>query len=144
MRIVAATLPTVIFIAALSGPTAATEIVYEPVNPNFGGNPLNGSFLLNQAQAQNSLTDPNSFSSLDAEPTALDRFNDSLERLVLSRVASSLTSSLFGPSGELIPGLLETQDFTILIEDLGDGTLRITTTDKNTGDNTSFDVSSQL
>jgi curli production assembly/transport component CsgF len=30
----------------------ASEIVYHPVNPTFGGNPLNGSALLSQAQAQ--------------------------------------------------------------------------------------------
>ncbi|MGK3717187.1 curli assembly protein CsgF, partial [Escherichia coli] len=27
-------------------------------NPNFGGNPNNGAFLLNSAQAQNSYKDP--------------------------------------------------------------------------------------
>lgn len=30
----------------------ASEMVYHPVNPTFGGNPLNGSFLLSTAQAQ--------------------------------------------------------------------------------------------
>ena len=30
----------------------ASEIVYHPVNPTFGGNPLNGTPLLSQAQAQ--------------------------------------------------------------------------------------------
>jgi curli production assembly/transport component CsgF len=31
---------------------SASEIVYHPVNPTFGGNPQNGSFLLSQAQGQ--------------------------------------------------------------------------------------------
>jgi curli production assembly/transport component CsgF len=35
-----------------SGPALASEMVYHPVNPTFGGNPLNGSFLLSTAQAQ--------------------------------------------------------------------------------------------
>jgi curli production assembly/transport component CsgF len=30
----------------------ASEMVYHPVNPTFGGNPLNGTFLLSTAQAQ--------------------------------------------------------------------------------------------
>jgi curli production assembly/transport component CsgF len=30
----------------------ASELVYHPVNPTFGGNPLNGSFLLSTAQGQ--------------------------------------------------------------------------------------------
>ena len=35
-----------------SAPSLASEMVYHPVNPTFGGNPLNGSFLLSTAQAQ--------------------------------------------------------------------------------------------
>ena len=31
---------------------AASELVHRPVNPNFGGNPLNGTFLMQNAQAQ--------------------------------------------------------------------------------------------
>ncbi|NOJ47660.1 curli assembly protein CsgF [Bradyrhizobium archetypum] len=36
----------------LSAPASATEQVYRPVSPTFGGNPLNGNFLLSTAQAQ--------------------------------------------------------------------------------------------
>jgi len=36
----------------LSGTASATEQVYRPVSPTFGGNPLNGNFLLSTAQAQ--------------------------------------------------------------------------------------------
>jgi curli production assembly/transport component CsgF len=35
-----------------SAPAFASELVYQPVNPTFGGNPLNGTFLLSTAQAQ--------------------------------------------------------------------------------------------
>jgi len=35
-----------------SAPVLASELVYHTVNPTFGGNPLNGSFLLSTAQAQ--------------------------------------------------------------------------------------------
>jgi curli production assembly/transport component CsgF len=30
----------------------AGQLVYQPANPTFGGNPLNGSFLLSTAQTQ--------------------------------------------------------------------------------------------
>ncbi len=44
---------TIIALAANApATTLASEIVYHPVNPTFGGNPLNGSALLSQAQAQ--------------------------------------------------------------------------------------------
>jgi curli production assembly/transport component CsgF len=41
-------------VSALGGIVAASAsgIVYHPVNPTFGGNPLNGSTLLSTAQAQ--------------------------------------------------------------------------------------------
>ena len=35
-----------------AAPALASEIVYHPVNPTFGGNPLNGTPLLSTAQAQ--------------------------------------------------------------------------------------------
>ena len=35
-----------------AGPALASQMVYHPVNPTFGGNPLNGSSLLSTAQAQ--------------------------------------------------------------------------------------------
>jgi curli production assembly/transport component CsgF len=41
-------------VSALGGiaSASASGIVYHPVNPTFGGNPLNGSTLLSTAQAQ--------------------------------------------------------------------------------------------
>jgi curli production assembly/transport component CsgF len=36
----------------LLGSASASEMVYHPVNPTFGGSPLNGAALLSQAQAQ--------------------------------------------------------------------------------------------
>lgn len=39
-------------VAAASSAAFGSEMVYHPVNPTFGGNPLNGSALLSQAQAQ--------------------------------------------------------------------------------------------
>jgi curli production assembly/transport component CsgF len=115
----------------------ATELVYTPVNPNFGGSPLNGSTLLSQAQAQNKSKDPDAESS---KQSALQQFNDSLQRAVLGRVASALTSNIVGADGKLIPGTIETSDFTINIVDTGGGTLTVTTTDKTTGASTSFEV----
>lgn len=39
-----------LFIAAPQA--GASEIVYRPINPAFGGDPFNGSFLLETARAQ--------------------------------------------------------------------------------------------
>ncbi|MFK0164999.1 curli assembly protein CsgF [Rhizobium sp. NPDC090279] len=38
--------------AAMIVPASASQLVYQPTNPTFGGNPLNGTFLLSTAQTQ--------------------------------------------------------------------------------------------
>ena len=42
----------IVAIAAIAGAASASQLVYKPVNPSFGGDPLNGSWLLSQASAQ--------------------------------------------------------------------------------------------
>lgn len=39
-------------VALLAMPAQAGQLLYTPVNPSFGGNPLNGPTLLQSAQAQ--------------------------------------------------------------------------------------------
>ncbi len=38
--------------AATAVPATSGQLVYQPTNPTFGGNPLNGTFLLSTAQTQ--------------------------------------------------------------------------------------------
>ena len=60
--------------------------------------------------------------------------------LNLTRTAA--TSNLFDPlTGKLVPGTVETDNFIITIANADGGMLAITTTDKATGDFTSFEVS---
>ncbi len=112
----------------------ATELVYTFENPSFGGNPLYGAALLNNAQAQNDKED-----SL-ANQTPLEKFNETLQRSILNRLSSTIAGQIVGAHGELIPGTVETTDFTIDIVDTGGGQLLITTTDKATGNSTSFTI----
>jgi len=125
-------------------PCNAGELVYQPVNPAFGGSPLNGPVLLNEANAQNDFSDPSarSAATLRTQQSALDQFNSSLQRAILNRVAASLTGNVVDSSGNLIPGTVETSDFTIQIVDRGNGVLEVTTTDKATGQTTTFQVGS--
>lgn len=130
--------------AVLHNPARATDLVYTPVNPSFGGSPLNGSVLLNAAQAQNKTKDPDAPKpTATGQQTSLQQFNDILERSVLSRLASAATSGIMGPNGQLIPGTVNTGNFSIQISDLGGGLLQVTTTDKATGATTSFQVGQQ-
>lgn len=128
---------------ALSGLVAsvdASTLVYQPVNPNFGGNSLNGPNLLNEANAQNKYTDP-SLSNLTSSQSTLEQFNNQLQQAILSRVASSITSSIVGADGSLKPGTISTGNFTISITQIAGGNLQVTTTDKTTGASTTFIVS---
>jgi curli production assembly/transport component CsgF len=131
----------VLAFALMSASAGATDLVYVPVNPSFGGHPNNGSGLLASATATNKHTTKESLgrsSLLDQSP--LGQFNQSLERMVLGQLASAATSRLTGPDGRLLPGTFSTSNFTITVVDLGGGVLRITTTDKTTGATTSFEV----
>ncbi|PCK05298.1 MAG: curli assembly protein CsgF [Alteromonadaceae bacterium] len=119
----------------------ASELVYTPVNPSFGGSPLNGNFLLNSAQSQNTHKDP-ALEQEDESP--LDDFNKRLQRSLLNRLTSTLSNSFVDEGGNLIPGEIETTDFTVNIVDEGNGTLSVTTTDKISGDSTTFIVNTVL
>ena len=68
----------------------ATELVYEPINPSFGGNPLNGSFLLSKANSQNAHSAPLSERSYD------ERLQESLERAYINRIVREITDIAFG------------------------------------------------
>lgn len=136
-----------ILILVIAPQASAGEIVYTPVNPSFGGSPLNGAWMLNNAESQNDFKDKSAASSsrdLSARQSDLDRFNDLLQRTVLNRIASSITSSIVTPDGTLIPGSFETSDFLIEVIDQGGGTLQIVTTDKTTGETTSFVVTNDI
>jgi curli production assembly/transport component CsgF len=123
---------------------AATELVYVPVNPAFGGSPLNGSVLLGTAQATNKHKGPDAsgYGGIGKQ-NPLQQFSETLERSILSQLSSAAVSHVMGPNGGLQPGTVETGNFRITIVDAGGGVLTITTTDKVTGASTSFQVGGQ-
>ncbi|MDK2124943.1 curli assembly protein CsgF [Parachitinimonas caeni] len=129
-------LPCLLLGACLSLNAQAGELVYTPVNPNFGGSPLNGSYLLGVAQAQNRFKEP------ITEKSQLEQFQDTLQRTLLNRIASALTSNVVDKNGKLVPGEFDTASFHLSIIDMGHGILKIITTDKTTGVSTEFEVGS--
>lgn len=100
------------------------SMVFQFVNPNFGGNPNNGSFLLNEAQAQNSYKDPDSYDFGTSGTSALDNFTASIQ--------SQLLGTLMGNINQGKPGRLVTQDFIVDIQNT-DGQLLMNVTDRQTG-----------
>ena len=75
-----------------AAPAAAQDIVYEPVNPSFGGNPFNSAHLLGIANAQNKFKDPDSASS--GSPAEI--FARQLQSRLLSALSSQIVDAIFG------------------------------------------------
>ncbi|MBK3868070.1 curli production assembly protein CsgF [Pseudomonas stutzeri] len=107
---------------------SATELVYTPVNPSFGGSPLNGAWLLGNAQAQNSKKDPDALdrASLLENQSALDRFTSQLESRLLNDLLTDASN------GE--PGMVTTDDFIVRVYNGDAGMLIVEITDRLTGE----------
>ena len=85
----------------------AGQLVYTPVNPSFGGNPLNSSHLLSIANAQRDATasdakkTSSSSSGLSSSPgtsqtSDAQLFVQQLQGRLLSALASQVTDAIFG------------------------------------------------
>lgn len=134
----------VLALAGLMGSASlsATELVYYPLNPSFGGSPLNGPVLLNSALATSKHKDPDIEERQGLEQrTPLQNFQESLERSILNRLSSAAASRLFDAQGNFVPGTLQTENFIITIADMGGGIFAVTTEDKATGGTTTFQIS---
>lgn len=127
-------------LASWSVAAGASELVYVPANPNFGGSPSNGPGLLAAASATNKHTQAGLGAASPLNQSPLEQFNQTLERMMMSQLASAATSKLMGQDGKLLPGTFSTENFIVTVTDLGGGMLRVTTTDKSSGAVTSFEV----
>jgi curli production assembly/transport component CsgF len=131
---------TCLLIAFACAPAQASELVYVPLNPSFGGSPLYANGMLSAAQLTNKHKDPEAAAS---KKTGLQQFADLLERSILGQLSAAATSGVMGAGGKLQPGIVETGNFRIEIVDAGGGLLIVTTTDKLTGASSSFQVGGQ-
>jgi curli production assembly/transport component CsgF len=114
-------------------PAAASELVWKPINPSFvGGDPLNGAFLLNEAQMQNDKQLPK------AQTDPLSDFNDTLNRQLLYQLSSKIVSAAFGETG-INPGHYVMGNFTVDIATGANG-LTVSITDNTTGGGTTVQV----
>jgi curli production assembly/transport component CsgF len=77
----------------------AQDLVYKPVNPSFGGDTFNYTWLLNSAEAQNKFKAPDNSTS----QSVLERFKSNLNSQLLNQVSSSVFQKQFGDKG-IVPG----------------------------------------
>lgn len=114
------------------GSAQAGTLVYTPTNPTFGGNPLNGSYLLGLAQAQNQFTksDSNGASGLGSTPTPGQIFAQQLTSQLYSSLANQITQAIFGPNAAQ-NGTFTFEGTTITYEKVGNN-INITINDGQT------------
>jgi len=113
--------------------TYASELVYTPVNPSFGGNPLNSGHLIFHASSiKDDEPSSSAFDRQQSRESPLQRLASSLE--------SRLISQLLADVGNGNTGQLETDDFYLNIVD-DSGTLLVQIVDKTTGESTEINVS---
>lgn len=104
---------------------AAQDLVYEPVNPSFGGNSFNSAHLLALANAQNDFERPVTESTTDD----LDRFIRSLQSRLLSSLSTQVANAIFGEDAQ-DNGVITFGDQTVSFVTTLDG-IELTITDSD-------------
>ncbi len=108
-----------------SPPVAATELVHHSVDPNFGGNPLNGSFLMNQATGQDNNKEPTA-----PEKSQLQTFTDNLQSDILSGLSNAASGKLLDTNGNLIPNsTFNVGNFSVSVSGESNGSVTVSITD---------------
>ncbi len=75
----------------------ASEIRYQPINPAFGGNPFNNSYLMGTAEVQKAYNAP----VVKREVTdPLDDFANTLSRSLVSRLSRDITDAILGEDAQ--------------------------------------------
>ena len=109
----------------------AGDLIYQPINPSFGGDPFVGSYLLGKAQAQDTTTDPNTRSVQSLSST--ERLLQNLESRLISQLISDVSR------GEVAEGSFDSDEFGVVVSD-SSGQLVVRVVDKITGDVTEISV----
>jgi curli production assembly/transport component CsgF len=126
--------------------TWASEMVYAPINPSFGGNPNNGPNLLSVANAQNSTKAPS------AAVSQLQSFTNALQNALLNHAESLIVSSANANSGQPAAGTYLAGNYTVTVSppattsytvngiQVSPGDVVITTTQNSTGAQATFTI----
>lgn len=109
----------------------AGNLIYQPINPSFGGDPFVGSYLLGKAQAQDTTTDPNTRSVQSLSST--ERLLQNLESRLISQLISDVSR------GEVDEGSFDSDEFGVVVS-YSSGQLVVRVVDKITGDVTEISV----
>lgn len=110
----------------LCSTAAASDLVYEPINPSFGGDALNSSHLYQGAEIANTFED-SSLDSLFEEQSAADQFASALQSSLIGGAASQITDAIFN-TGAPASGVFTLDGATVSYNTIG-GNVVITIND---------------
>lgn len=80
----------------ISTSVAAGDLIYQPINPSFGGDPFNSSHLLQLADIQNEYKDDGSdLDSLFEEESAADKFISAMQGTMIAGSSGQLSQAIF-------------------------------------------------
>jgi len=128
-----------IVLAVFSTPVSvvtASELVWTPINPSFGGPSYNGQWLMASAQAQNTHVERGG-SSIPTR-SLMEDFQSSLNRQILYGLSRKIVDSAFG-EGSLESGHYEVGDYTIDVNVDVSG-INVVVTEIGTGNTTTVQV----
>ncbi|EWH00946.1 curli assembly protein CsgF [Halomonas sp. BC04] len=111
-----------------SAVTQAGQLIYQPINPSFGGDPLLGNHLLNKAQAQDTKRDPNA--------PDFGRFSETeffIQDLRAKLINDAIQDAVDGGDGESI---IDSSTLRVELRSSGGGSFSMTILDKTTGETT--------
>ena len=132
----------------------STEMDHHFINPDFGGNPLNGPVLLNEANAQNffkaptttSATSSTASTATSVSQSALNSFKTQLESMVLNKLALEITNQLFpsnGTTSSVQTGTYNFGDYVVTISNATGG-LNVNVSDVVAGTSTNITIPTTL
>ena len=125
---------TICLLAFFQVTTRAQDFIYTPVNPAFGGNPYNYSWLLGQAEAQNTFEEPEEVEEEDP----LSNFQEDLNNQILNEITRQLYQNQFGEQG-LTEGFYRFGSYEIDVSPISEG-MQIRIIDIYTGSETTVIV----
>jgi len=127
----------------LSFRSFSSELSFKFLNPSFGGDPLYGSFLLKEAQLQNTFKEKST--SFYKPKSLLERFSESFTNQLIYRMADIMLDQIFGENNQLPeePATYTIGNFRITFDPTGDNYI-FEIYDLSTGESTRLEMPKYL
>mgnify|MGYP000140013182 CR=1 FL=1 len=127
----------------LSFRSFSSELTFKFLNPSFGGDPLYGSFLLQEAQLQNTFKEKSA--SFYKPKSLLERFSESFTSQLIYRMADIMLDQIFGEDNQLPdqPATYTIGNFRITFDPTGDNYV-FEIYDLSTGESTRLEMPKYL